>query len=125
MMVFLYNALMPDILRFSQSQTSFVVKNLQIFNKPYLFYDVTGQKETRKRWLTLFDDDIDCVIYMVSLAGFDKTIMDPSEKNIGKNTSKPSSQFLDSVECFRNLMGNNHIRKLRIVILLVDKLFNI
>lgn len=74
------------------------------------FYDVSGLKYDRKRWIAYFDN-VDCVIFVTSLAGYNKFLEDEPTIN----------QMVDSLVLFENTV-NNPLLKDTPFILLLNKL---
>jgi signal recognition particle receptor subunit beta len=87
--------------------TSITEKCFNVQNQKFKFYDVAGQKDRRSRWAPYFEKNLDGLIFVASLAAFDQRVREAPEKN----------RFVDSLECFEELMGNRFLQLVPTIIL--------
>ena len=70
-------------------------------------YDVGGRKGQRKKWVHFFDD-VDVILYIVSLSCFDQTMEETPEKN----------QMVDSIETFKTVVDSQSLKNIPIMLFL-------
>lgn len=75
------------------------------------FFDVSGQKESRARWLPYFEGTTDAIIFCVSAAGYCQSMED----------DKTVNRLLDSLALFEE-MANHPLLKASTLILLLNKI---
>jgi len=101
---------LQDILNTRLSTTGVEKVTVREDNIELGIVDVGGQRGERKKWMRVFENEIDVVVYVASLAEFDQS--DPEEKE--------RSRILASIELFDEVI-NSYFSQLPVILLLNKK----
>eukprot|EP00465_Bigelowiella_longifila_P001182 CAMPEP_0185280580 /NCGR_PEP_ID=MMETSP1359-20130426/66208_1 /TAXON_ID=552665 /ORGANISM="Bigelowiella longifila, Strain CCMP242" /LENGTH=227 /DNA_ID=CAMNT_0027875865 /DNA_START=833 /DNA_END=1516 /DNA_ORIENTATION=+ len=109
-----------DILRVRIRTTGIISKDLKTryqrehdLEPPYVnikMVDVGGQRNERKKWLHCFDD-VKCVLFLSSMAGYRQVLFEDSKKN----------RMIESLELFRKISHDKTFQDVPIILFLNKK----
>ena len=105
-----YTPTTEDVLH-SRVRTSGVVsKQFQIKDKPYLIYDVGGQRSERRKWLPLFDH-VTAIVFVASISEYDQVVREDRSKN----------RVQESLDLFEQIVNSKHFKDVDVILFLNKK----
>ena len=94
-----------DALRARVRTSGVVSKEFILKKKPYLMYDVGGQRSERHNWLPLFDH-VSAMIFVCAISEYDKVLAEDRSKN----------RMHESLELFTQVANSKHFSQTDIII---------
>ncbi len=70
-----------DVLRSRARTTGIVETHFIIKGSKFSMFDVGGQKSERKKWVKCFTDNIDVLIFVAAISGFNQTLFEDGKTN--------------------------------------------
>ncbi|XP_022900376.1 guanine nucleotide-binding protein G(o) subunit alpha-like [Onthophagus taurus] len=96
-----------DVLRARVRTQGIIETNFRINDIIVSMYDVGGQRSQRKKWIYCFDD-VRAVLFVVSLSGYDMTLLEDPNVN----------RLVESLNLFKQIVNNPFFRDASFVLLL-------
>ncbi len=99
-----------DVLRSRARTTGIVETNFIVKGSKFKMFDVGGQKSERKKWVHHFDD-VDLVIFVAALSGFNQTLFEDGKTN----------RISESIELFDKVCREEALKGSSLVLFLNKK----
>lgn len=97
-----------DILRVRIPNESVVEHVFEVEGSIFRFYDVAGQKDKRQRWVPYFSSKLSALIYIVSVASYDRVL----------DEDKSVNRYIDSLVLFESIMQHPLLSGISTIVLL-------
>lgn len=72
----------------------------------FKFYDLAGQVDKRSIWTQYFENGLNCIIYVLSIASFDQYLEE----------DKSINRFEDSLNCYKQIIKNKLLAGVSIIV---------